>query len=283
MLAETMENAIIYGPDQPQIDFKRSPEDGMSFEVQNNHVMYFNDHPEKVTWFDLVVRAGRDALLDGEHELHPLTPVWRHTTNQVEPHDAPSTFEQFRWLVNHLLDMAGSEYERAFFQMFVNHSVYRATPLGTDREKSEDPPTPNMKSLWNETALIPQVWVNWIHYDSKSKERADRLKEEPFRVDFLLIDESIHKSPVIFEIDGMSHFGDWKTNQVGEKVFDPSLEEYTRHLRKDRWLRNHGWHVVRISNREVEKFEGRVDNTGFRDLLKGLVGGEEPVFRNSDF
>jgi len=43
--------------------------------------------------------------------------------------------------------------------------------------------------------MIPQAWVNWIHYDSKDKERAEKVEREAFRVDFLILVWSKNSKP----------------------------------------------------------------------------------------
>lgn len=94
------------------------------------------------------------------------------------------------------------------------------------------------EDLWHQPALIPQVWVNWIHYDSKSKERAERAQKEAFRVDFLLRTNDTGEF-VVIEIDGSSHFGGQSfVGSSGQVMFEASMDAYTRHLRKDRFVRN---------------------------------------------
>jgi len=41
---------------------------------------------------------------------------------------------------------------------------------------------PHPRETLNAPALIPQVWVNWTHYDSKDKERAEQQKGNPFEL-----------------------------------------------------------------------------------------------------
>jgi len=99
-------------------------------------------------------------------------------------------------------------------------------------------------------ALIPQVWLNWIYYDPRNKERAARTKREPFRVDFVMSDKG---RKLVFEIDGESHFSELVDvdQSSGRIKLDASMATYTEHLKKDRWLRSHGWEVWRFSDLEA--------------------------------
>ena len=268
-------DTLIYGSDRPKVDFTQSPEGGTSYDVRNDHVVHLGGESERVSWFDLIVRAGREAIEDEDHSLHPFISVYSHASTEVEPLDDPESMEEFEGLVNYLADtMMESDRERKFFEMYVSHCVYQSSHPVSSREKWQ----PNMKSLWETAALVPQVWVNWIHYDPKDRERAKRRQKEPFRVDFMLIDEDLHESPIIIEVDGKSHFTRFEVDEAGETVAYPSLQKYTRHLRKDRWLRNQGWHVVRISNQEVEWLEEEVSEGQFGTALRWFISGDEPTF-----
>lgn len=73
--------------------------------------------------------------------------------------------EEFEGLVNYLADtMMESDRELEFFEMYVSHCVYQSSHPISSREKWQ----PDMKSLRETAALVPQVWVNWIHYDPKA-------------------------------------------------------------------------------------------------------------------
>jgi hypothetical protein len=61
--------------------------------------------------------------------------------------------------------MLESDRERMFFEMYVSYCVYQSSHPVSSRERWK----PNMKSLWETAALVPQVWVNWIHYDPKDR------------------------------------------------------------------------------------------------------------------
>lgn len=153
-----------------------------------------------------------------------------------------------------LRPLLATDAERHFFDLYVE--VCRQTYGWGD-------------DVWDAPALIPQVWVNWIHFDSRSKERAQRAQEEPFRVDFALRTKHTGEF-VIIEIDGSSHFGGRSfVGHDGGMMFEASMEAYTKHLRKDRWLRKQGWRVVRLSNMEIDDVE---NTTQFRSLLAEILG-----------
>lgn len=61
--------------------------------------------------------------------------------------------------------MMESDRERKFFEMYVSYCVYQSSHPVSSRENWN----PNMKSPWETAALVPQVWVNWIHYDPKDR------------------------------------------------------------------------------------------------------------------
>jgi very-short-patch-repair endonuclease len=98
-------------------------------------------------------------------------------------------------------------------------------------------------------ALIPQTWVNWLHYSPQDPQKAKRAKNEPFRVDFTMYWE--HRK-IIVEIDGSSHFSEiFDVDGTGRIRYEASMDKYTEHLRKDRWLRSKGWEVWRFSEAEI--------------------------------
>jgi len=58
---------------------------------------------------------------------------------------------------------------------------------------------------------------------------------------------------LVFEIDGESHFSELVDvdQSSGRIKLDASMATYTEHLKKDRWLRSHGWEVWRFSDLEA--------------------------------
>jgi hypothetical protein len=194
---------IIYGPDKPKIGFKQLPDGSINFVIENESTVEFEESWKTITWRVLYKQPW--AL----HEISRRKEV-----------------DLFREFTSDLANLTGSNAERKFFLAYVEECLISA-------DESD-------KSVWSLPALIPQAWVNWIHYDPTDSKRAERAQKEPFRVDFMLKDNSINENLIIIEIDGSTHFA--------------SEEAYTKHIQKDRWLRKQGWQVYRISNSEVEQF-----------------------------
>lgn len=218
---------IIFGNEMPKLSFKLDPTSGYSITCENNYCIKLENgfsNIEKITWRDLL-----DNMYTCEWEFEGLE---KYIPNKLK---------------NDLLKIMDSDIERNFFNMFFDECFYLPKFFPKDIEK--------VKKFFNETientALIPQVWVNWIHYDNKSKIRAQRTKTEPFRIDFLIVED---RRKIIIEIDGESHFAeigmDSNYGGVGYKV---DMEKFTEYLRKDRWLRRQGWEVYRFSVNEVEE------------------------------
>jgi len=220
-------NAIIFGPEPPKIGFTQLPSGGITFRVENKRTIHFINSQENITWKDLLP----------DIELFE----WYQST----PGKLDAVFDN---LVKEFVGLTGSEIEHKFFDDYVG-----ACRIAVQESIGET-------SVWNLPALIPQVWVNWIAYDSKDHTRAQRAQREPFRIDFMMKDSEIDKDFIIFEIDGASHFGGYSSEpQV-------SMMAYTEHLRKDRWLRQQGWQVIRTSNLEVQEY------TVFNDFFHELTG-----------
>ncbi|MCB9420847.1 MAG: DUF559 domain-containing protein [Ardenticatenaceae bacterium] len=194
---------IIYGKERPKIGFTQSPEGSITFSIENDTKIQFESEVDDITWLD---------MFRAEWKLYD-----KSESKQVE------IFDQF---IQEIANLTTTSSERKFFLGYVQECK-----VSSDEQNI---------SIWNYPALIPQAWVNWIHYDPKDEDRAKRAQKEPFRVDFMLKDSDLCPDFVIFEIDGSSHFG--------------SMEGYTEHLRKDRWLRKQGWKVIRVSNLEVDQY-----------------------------
>jgi hypothetical protein len=207
-------NILIYGPDKPKISFTQSPDGLVSFRIENERTVQFESGQEDITWQD----------------IYPFgLPPRRQNAELI------LLFEQFSKM---LATLTGTDAERKFFLDYARECITASEGMGVN--------------VWEHPALIPQAWVNWIHYDPKDPQRAERAQKEPFRVDFMLKDGDISPHFVIFEIDGQSHFED--------------IIAYTRHLQRDRWLRKQGWPVFRISNYEVEHYEN------FNDFYYEITG-----------
>jgi len=71
---------------------------------------------------------------------------------------------------------------------------------------------------------------------------------------------------IVIEVDGSSHFSEiLDIDPQSDRIkFEPSLEKYTEHLKKDRWLRKQGWEVWRFSDLELISQE---NDPAIKDIL----------------
>jgi very-short-patch-repair endonuclease len=240
-------NVIVFGPQPPQVSFKQDPSGAVGFEFENDTVVYLDAEDAGILGKppnDLDVQWA-DVYLSLLHNRGLVDLEMYHEE------EWPLSFERF--VEEDLQPLLSTDSERRFFELYVELC-----------RESYDPPN----DVWEAPALIPQVWVNWIHYDPKSKERAERVQREAFRVDFMLRSNDTGGF-VAIEIDGSSHFGGRSfVDERGRVMFEASMEAYTKHLRKDRYLRKQGWQVVRISNSEIDEISS---TTEFRELLADLL------------
>src|SRR5437867_328969 len=127
---------IIYGEDPPKISFTQSPKRGVDFKIENDRVIQLDEpEPETICW----------------RHIYPR----QHHLSGKSIDELKSLFPNF---TRELLELTGSKAEREFFSKYVDCCL--------DCFSKENP--------WETPALIPQVWVNWIHYDSKDRKRVDR-------------------------------------------------------------------------------------------------------------
>lgn len=235
---------IIYGPDRPKFGLEQSPDGSMTIQIENDNVYSFDRSPSTVTWADLQ--------------------EWVSGQSEDVQKDFLSTF------ADDLLEMTGSKTEAKFLRLYLKANQQE---IGLPTEDYEYTP-------WGYPALIPQVWVNWYHFDSKDKERAERAREEPFRVDFVMKHNAaqIGNGFIVIEIDGASHFGNYEVDAAGNVTLESSMDDYTEHLKKDRWLQKKGWEVVRVSSQEVEEVE---DEQGLMRFLDDILDRPEKFYEPS--
>ena len=242
-------NFLIFGPEPPKLSFRHHPAKGTVIRCDNKYVLDYNPH-RIITWGDIGERLELPscrALATDERNFERY---------EVARHE----------VIEELKGLCQTNIEKIFFDKFTSAQKdwvreerlvigppETLSDVDLKREEKELP-----KHYLQAGALIPQVWVNWIHYDFRDKKRAEKTHLEPFRVDFLYHGHGVFRGggPVIVEIDDIWHIADI------EKYVDrfmkspeprPSLGKFTEHLRKDRWLRHHGWEVCRFSTLEVEK------------------------------
>lgn len=194
---------IVFGPEIPRISFRQSPDGSISFNIENEFkINLIKKEQKNINWRDLLDLSNYELI--------------RKILSFHDPDEV-----KFQKLTDAFFQLTDTEAEKIFFSNYVADC------------KAND--------LLDTPALIPQVWVNWLHYDSKDLTRAERARKEPFRVDFVIKDENVSEDLAVVEIDGSSHFS--------------SMDVYTQHVRKDRWLRSQGWKVYRITNQEIEECE----------------------------
>ncbi len=211
---------IIYGADEPpKISMKQSPKGEVSLECLNERTISLDPIPRTLSWKDALPRSYDKRFLEGDDDIR--TKEFIKFTSEFEC-------------------LTASPSEKWFFTEYVKFCLESSWDEDSCREFP-----------WRTPALIPQVWVNWIPYDSRDKQRAERAQKEPFRVDFMLKCESISRDFIIIEIDGFSHIRDY--DPIGNPVLPKSMDSFTRHTKQDRWLRKQGWQVYRITSQEVDE------------------------------
>jgi very-short-patch-repair endonuclease len=226
---------IIYGEEPPKISLTQSPRGESNITFLNERIVKIDPVPKTLRWSD----------------VYGIT--WSFCIGEMMKGQPETIRTAFIAFTNELEKLTGSPAENRFFSEYVKVCLEGKWSNVSWRE---DP--------WQTPALIPQAWVNWIHYDWKDKQRAERAQREPFRVDFMMKSEAISPDFVIIEIDGLSHIRDY--DPIGNPIPSTSMDSFTRHIQKDRWLRKQGWQVFRITSQEVDQC------TEFEVLLWDVLG-----------
>jgi hypothetical protein len=208
-------NFLVFGKTPTlSIDITWSPDRGILLASRENRIVSEVDPGASITWEYLLQKTTPEIL---------PAKAWREK-------DADRILGD---LTTVLTREFNEEAEATFFKKYVEY-VLRC---------SSDP--------MRELALIPQVWLNWIHYDPGSKDEPLGLPREPFRVDFVIMSEW---RKIVMEIDGESQFQEFfGIDGSGKVSAKPSIDRYSAHLKKDRWLRREGWEVWRFTSAEVTK------------------------------
>jgi very-short-patch-repair endonuclease len=225
----------------PDLSFELHPSRGFKVMCKNNFVLDYEGLDKTVTWKDLIERT-EPSVCGYSEKFMPF----------------PINHRGSAWgrLKTTLLQLTQSKGEHRFLQSYFEASE-RSLVSNETRSTFDQ---------CNWPALIPQAWVNWIHYEPQDKERAERRKKEPFRVDFMMFSGGRR---LVIEVDGTSHFSEILDIEArsGRIKFEPSLVKYTEHLKKDRWLRNQGWEVWRFSDLEILETE----ELGIKGILAEMV------------
>lgn len=187
----------------------------------------FSIEPDRGGLF--LITSNTNIILYGGDEQYTASIDWWFFTMNTRPDLASSTYPDWSKARSRLQETLGpitaTRGEKTFLDEYLK--------LSSDRHP----------------ALIPQTWVNWLHYSPQDPQRANRAKNQPFRVDFTMYWEN---RKIIVEIDGSSHFSEIiDIDDSGRIRYEPSMGKYTEHLRKDRWLRSKGWEVWRFSETEI--------------------------------
>jgi len=225
---------LIFGLEKPKLNFRQDLERGTVIWCDNEYVLDY-DANKPIKWRDIKYKQSEMREID-------RTPLSESLSVNFE--------QEWHDVVKELKGLCQTNVERVFLEKIGQAQKHCQVPYDDEEQ--------TYKLLLNRPALIPQVWVNWIHYDPHDKERAERSHLEPFRVDFLYQGENEDGDfkRVIVEIDDIWHIADIEKGVedfLKSPEATPSLERFTEHLRKDRWLRHHGWEVCRFSTLEVEK------------------------------
>ncbi|MEH1854157.1 MAG: hypothetical protein V7L11_21325 [Nostoc sp.] len=128
---------------------------------------------------------------------------------------------------NILINMSQTEYEKIFFQKYVN-----------------------LYDMWTKEipVLIPQAWIQW-HSSPKPELRANNSSyvDELYRVDFVAFWKNQRFAILI---DDISHYA-----KKNHSYWNADQEKYSMRLKEDRKLHKEGWEVFRISNWEIRQEE----------------------------
>lgn len=228
---------LIFGPNKPEIGFWFNPTGefgGLKIHDKNNFVLNFEGRAETITWRTLMARTNPPIVGTGTREVFDVE-FFDFLIDSVNHWD-----DAWRRLKDRLLQMPQTKGEKAFLSAYLDLC---------EKRSGDQEPRP-AREIADMPAIIPQAWLYWTPYDPRDKERARKAKERPFRVDFVMF---CRNSRFVIEIDGASHFAEIMDidPSSGRIHTEPSLTKYTEHLKKDRWLRRHGWDVWRFSDEEV--------------------------------
>lgn len=159
-----------------------------------------------------------------------------------------------------LLDMTETPEERFLLSSYLDNQMYREAEWRrslvalwnkhwthvTDGWDTKSRRGKFDQALWwtlRFPALIPQVWLNWLH--SASEEDLKILDEYPSRVDFVAFWNGERH---LIEVDGPSHYASYD-----ERVRRYEVDEraYARNLKIARSLQRDGWNLTRIARIEI--------------------------------
>jgi hypothetical protein len=175
-------------------------------------------------------------------ELHQY-PKWDECLGVLALLDLTETPEERFFLLNYLDEKGGAESEW-------RRGLVESWNDGWSRVKEGWGPSSRRgrfdQMLWwtfRFPALVPQVWLNWLHMAAPEDQRA--LEEHPSRVDFVAFHAGQRH---IIEVDGPSHYASY--NEETRK-YTVDERAYARTLKIWRSLRADGWQVTPIARIEI--------------------------------
>lgn len=179
---------LIFGFEKPKLNFRQDLERGTVIWCDNEYVLDY-DANKPIKWRDIKYKQSEMREID-----------------RIPLPELSVSFEQ-EWhdVIKELKGLCQTNVERIFLEKIARAQENRMPPPPNEELKER-----TYEVLLNRPALIPQVWVNWIHWDPKDKERAKKSHLEPFRVDFLYQGENENGDfkRVIVEIDDIWHIAD---------------------------------------------------------------------------
>ncbi|HEX9756905.1 MAG TPA: hypothetical protein VGB26_03785 [Nitrospiria bacterium] len=216
---------LIFGNNKLEIHFGRSPENGLEISCKGNYILNYERIEQEITWKDLI---------------HRTKPCWiAFLSEESIKKDFKNSWTRFK---KELSSLVTSEGERGLLHDYFE-ICERCFP-------DDGQPKSSMETL-RHPALIPQVWLNWIHFTPENNVRSKKVKQEPFQVDFVLFYSG---RKIVMEIDKVISVDEQTDNgnRSEKNQSDLNLEKYTENLKKDRWLRRQGWEVWRFSEAEIK-------------------------------
>lgn len=213
---------LLFGPRFPELRLASSPGGGATFQARQVYSLDLSARlrevkeqkpaPGPLSW-----RYLWEHTTDPEGKLLRLkVPYFRF--ERLSPNQRQDAWVD---LTTRLLGLCESDPERQFFKKLVEYQ----------QKANSDP-----NSLWEEPAIIPQVWVNFITSRPQDAIEAKERARTPFRVDFLIVDYGDEN--IVVEIDGHQHY--------------QTAEAAVATLTKSRHLLRAGWKHYRFHSWEVE-------------------------------
>ena len=170
--------------------------------------------------------------------------------------------------VGGLLELCQTESQRRFLKFWCeSQATYASEGWDEEAETPSQHTRAGMQARLGFPALIPEVWLNYLGPD-KSADDEIHLEENPSRVDFVLFGRG---RKAVVEIDGPSHYADFNEST---RRYVVSEQRYTKNLRIERSLKDHGWEVHRFSDYEIKA----VPEDRFWKLVRHLPGADDIPF-----